>query len=137
MGLIRKLVVAFFFLAGCQGGKQSFEEPRRLGGIEVSAATLNRGEFVYMRYCRACHGQRGDGAGTRWDPQGGPPPRDFTRADFKYGSGGPGTLPTDADLERVITNGIAGTQMKAVAMSDDDRAAVIQFIKTLSPRWNE
>jgi hypothetical protein len=64
------------------------------------------------------------------------PPRDFRAADFAYASGGPGELPTDADLDLTIRKGRVENGMPAwQGLTDPDRHAVIQFIKTFSPRW--
>jgi mono/diheme cytochrome c family protein len=49
-----------------------------------------------------------------------------------------GTLPNDEDLVRIVTAGLHGTAMLAW---DDipapDLQAIIQYLKTLSPRWKE
>ena len=125
------LVVA---LVACES-KPRFEAPMVLGGQEVSASVLNEGARVYDMRCASCHGPDGSGDGnagralkTR--------PRDFRTADFRYSSAGEGTLPTDADLESVIRNGRVEEGMPAwAALSPEDVHAVIQFIKTFSPRW--
>lgn len=125
------LVVA---LVACES-RPRFEAPMVLGGQEVSASVLNQGARVYDMRCASCHGPDGAGDGnagralkTR--------PRDFRTADFRYSSAGEGTLPTDADLESVIRNGRVEEGMPAwAALSPEDVHAVIQFIKTLSPRW--
>ena len=97
---------------------------------------VQQGHFVYGRMCQACHGRWGDGRGelaTHMVPR----PRNLTGGIFKYHSTPPGKLPTDADLERVIRGGLAGTPMPAFAsMTDRDLRAVIAFLKTLSPRWH-
>ena len=57
------------------------------------------GKQIFNIYCATCHGENGDGQG----PVGKtlqPPPRDFTKADFKYGG-------SDQDLFDVISNGAA------------------------------
>jgi mono/diheme cytochrome c family protein len=125
------LVVA---LVACES-KPRFEAPMVLGGHEVSASVLNEGARIYEMRCASCHGRDGSGDGnagralkTR--------PRDFRTADFRYASAGEGTLPTDADLESVIVNGRIDEGMPAwAALSAEDVHAVIQFIKTFSPRW--
>lgn len=108
-----------------------------LGGERVEADTLNKGEFAYMHYCRMCHGVHGNGMSDQNGLLTEGKARDFTSGVFLYSSNGPGTLPTDADLARVITNGIPNSAMKPLRISDDERNAVIQYIKTFSPRWRE
>jgi cytochrome c oxidase cbb3-type subunit 2 len=94
-----------------------------------------RGRQVYERYCVQCHGGRGDGAGevARWSQ---PKPRDFRQAVFKFSSTPYGSLPTTADLDRVIQNGLYGTRMPPfAALSTRERRDVIAYLQTLSPRW--
>jgi cytochrome c oxidase cbb3-type subunit 2 len=65
-------------------------------------------------------------------------PRNFKEAVFKYRSTPSGMLPTDADLERTIRKGVAGTAMPAFTrLPDKDIRAVIEFIKSFSPAWNK
>jgi mono/diheme cytochrome c family protein len=65
-------------------------------------------------------------------------PRDFTTGTFKFRSTPSGSLPTDDDLLKVIIRGIPRSGMPSFAeLSQEKRNAVIQFIKTFSPRWKE
>jgi len=96
-----------------------------------------RGRQVYERYCDQCHGTRGDGAGevARWSQ---PKPRDFRQGIYKFSSTPFGFLPTTADLDRVIQNGLYGTRMPPfAALSTRERRDVIAYLQTLSPRWRE
>lgn len=112
-----------------------FTAPMTLSGVEVAPDVLNRGERVFMMYCASCHGEDGSGQGPAARSLV-KPPRDFRAADFAYVSGGPGELPTDADLDVTIRNGRVENGMPAWnGLTDPDRHAVIQFIKTFSPRW--
>ncbi len=94
-----------------------------------------RGKFVYERYCISCHGADGDGQGefAEWIS---PKPRDFRQGTFKWRSTPSGSLPTDADLERTMMNGLYGTHMPAWYMFDHmEHMEVIAYIKTFSDRW--
>src|SRR5258707_8171900 len=94
-----------------------------------------RGREVYERYCVQCHGARGHGGGevAQWAH---PRPRDFRQGVFKFRSTPYGSLPTAADLDRVIQNGLYGTLMPPFnALNPRARRDVIAFIQTLSPRW--
>jgi mono/diheme cytochrome c family protein len=106
-----------------------------LGGEQVSPEVLNRGARVYAMRCASCHGADGSGNG----PSGRALkelPRDFREADFKYKSTGQGELPTDADIEQVIVKGKVESGMPAwPGISAEDLHAVVQYIKTFSPRW--
>ena len=127
------LVVA---LVACES-KPRFEAPMVLGGAEVSAEVLNAGARIYDMRCASCHGRDGSGDGSAGRALS-TRPRDFRTADFRYASAGEGTLPTDADLESVIRNGRIDEGMPAwAALSADDVHAVIQFIKTFSPKWQD
>ena len=94
-----------------------------------------RGRQVYERYCVQCHGARADGAGevARWSQ---PKPRDFRQGVYKFSSTPYGFLPTTADLDRVIRDGLYGTRMPPfVALSGRERHDVIAYLQSLSPRW--
>ena len=100
-----------------------------------AAGDAGRGHQVYERYCIQCHGERTDGAGevARWSQ---PKPRDFRQGVYKFSSTRYGSLPTTADLDRVIRDGLYGTRMPPfAALSTRERRDVIAFLQTLSPRW--
>ena len=107
------------------------------GAAPLPAQTKDaaRGRQVYERYCIQCHGTRADGAGevARWSQ---PKPRDFRQGVYKFSSTRYGSLPTTADLDRVIQDGLYGTRMPPfAALSTRERRDVIAFLLTLSPRW--
>jgi mono/diheme cytochrome c family protein len=139
MNGLRRAVVSCVLAAsvGCGESKPQFTEPMKLGGVEVGADVLNRGAHVYAMRCASCHGNDGSGNG----PSGRAlrePPRDFREGDFKHKTTPEGALPTDEDLEGVITRGLVEQGMPAwPGMSAEDRHAVVQYIKTFSPRWTE
>src|SRR5262249_33495408 len=95
--------------------------------------TLFHGREVYVHFCRACHGDDGDGRGASSVGLR-PPPRDFRQGMFKFGSilGG---LPRDEDFKRILRFGLKGTAMLAWDLADEDLDAVIQYIKTFSQKW--
>ena len=99
-------------------------------------ALIQHGKEVYSQNCASCHGERGDGHGI-CSAFLLPAPRDFTTAHFKFRSTGLGQLPTDADLFRIISLGVNGTPMPPWKwlLSDDDRWAAVEYIKTFSPRF--
>ncbi len=108
----------------------------KLGGVEVSAETLNEGYTAYMHSCYACHGEKGDGRGPSSYGMR-PPPRDFSSPEviFKFAGVPAGELPTDAALMEIIRRGLAGTPMLPWDISERERHAIVQYVKTLSPRW--
>jgi cytochrome c len=103
--------------------------------VSVEIHETLQGHFVYMKNCVFCHGKRGDGKGEMGlELQ--PPPRDFGAGVFKYHSTPAGSLPTNDDLARTVRDGIPDTAMPAFkALPQRDLQAVIEYVKTFSPRW--
>ena len=92
-----------------------------------------RGKAVYETKCRLCHGEKGDGAGpgaAQFEPR----PRDFTKGKFKIRTSVSGQAPTDADLFRVITDGMPGTSMPGwKVLPEKDRWSLVAYLKTFAP----
>ncbi len=94
------------------------------------------GQTIYETRCAVCHGIEGDGIGPGaefLDPR----PRDFRRGWYKIRTTTSGQLATDADLFKVIANGMPGTTMPAWGdvLSEDEIRAVASYIKTFSRRY--
>jgi mono/diheme cytochrome c family protein len=93
------------------------------------------GRQLYYRYCWGCHGARGNGDGEN-GPYLNILPRNFVAATFKCRSTPTGTLPLDQDLFNTLGRGINFTNMPNwSALTDQQRADLVAFIKTFSPRW--
>ena len=93
------------------------------------------GEKLYFRYCWGCHGARGDGNGEN-APYVTPLPRNFVGAVFKCRSTTTGFLPTEEDISNSIKRGFITSNMPSwVSLTDQNRADLVAFIKTFSPRW--
>jgi mono/diheme cytochrome c family protein len=92
-----------------------------------------RGKAVYDRWCAECHGDTGAGDGSAQAYML-PRPRDFTKALYQIRTTASGELPTDADLRRVINEGMAGTAMPGWRdrLTDTQRDDVIAYIKSFS-----
>jgi mono/diheme cytochrome c family protein len=99
----------------------------RAEGTET--ADLEKGKLIFTMYCMTCHGEQGDGKG----PVGltlDPPPRDFTKAEFKYCGGC-----SDKEVFEIITNGAAsqgGSPNMApwgAVLPEADRWAVLKYIR--------
>ena len=94
-----------------------------------------QGHFVYMKNCVFCHGRRGDGKGEMGLTVQ-PPPRDFGAGVFKYRSTPSGSLPTNDDLMHTVREGLPDTAMPSfAALPQRDVQAVIEYVKTFSPKW--
>jgi mono/diheme cytochrome c family protein len=133
---LQKLLVTFslgiaaFCLAGTSA---AFGQESHVGNLTGHA---DSGKQLYRRYCVGCHGPAGDGNGenAQWiDPK----PRDFTAATFKCRSTPTGTLPTDEDLDHAIERGFVTTNMPSWRpLTPQQRADLVAFVKTFSPRWS-
>ncbi|MDA1100302.1 MAG: ethylbenzene dehydrogenase-related protein [Proteobacteria bacterium] len=109
---------------------------------EVTEALLEKGRGIYFGRCGFCHGLLGDGEGPAakyLDPR----PRDFTLGTFKFRTTQSGELPTNEDLFRTVSRGLRGTAMQSfdsdlikTGLSEDDRWAVIAFIKTFAQEFD-
>src|SRR5690606_12562147 len=111
--------------------------PQADGSVRaVPAEVVQRGLVVYRQHCSACHGDEGRGP-----PPGGqylkPAPRAFTQGLFKFGDVAAGQLPRDEALKRTIRRGLHGTPMTGWVLPEDDLEALVQALKTFSPRWRE
>ena len=103
------------------------------------AADLAKGKETFKMICATCHGEGGKGDGP--GGQGlNPPPRDFTKAQFKYDANKNGKVGEDADLKLVISKGAAefgGSPLMtpwAGALSDADIDNVIAVIRSLKAK---
>lgn len=122
--------------------RETFGPTSLIAGDTLQVSPANRDELlklggqVYRRRCAACHGDRGDGNG-RAAAMLTVKPRDFTTGIFKFHSTpGADALPTDQDLYLTISHGLWGTAMPPwYDIPDEQRMAVVQFIKTFSVRW--
>jgi cytochrome c2 len=93
------------------------------------------GKHLYYRFCWGCHGFRGDGNGEN-GPYLNILPRNFVAATFKCRSTPTGTLPTDEDLYNSLGRGLNNSNLPSwISLSDQQRADMVAFIKTFSPRW--
>jgi len=83
-----------------------------------------------------CHGELGDGAGPAADFLR-PRPRDFRQGLFKIRTTQSGQLPSDQDLDTVLTNGMPGTGMPGweKTLSESERRQLVLFLKTFSRRF--
>src|SRR5688500_183113 len=91
------------------------------------------GKAVYDKWCAGCHGTTGAGDGPAAEYML-PRPRDFTKGIYQIRTTASGELPTDADLLRVIDEGMPGTAMPewSTRLSDAERTDVVAYIKSFS-----
>lgn len=163
-GLVALLAVAALALlsAGCEkqppqgvsAEKPSVQKPARAPVSEPARVTFSdfpipqrpavtpeliaQGKKVYEANCAACHGEKGDANG-KCSSFLLPRPRNFQTAKFRMRSTASGNLPTDEDLFRAVSLGLNGTPMPPWKhnLSEGDRWAVVEYVKTFSPRFSE
>jgi mono/diheme cytochrome c family protein len=98
-----------------------------------SYAVASKG--LYRKHCAHCHGTSGDGAG----PTAAflvPYPRDYRQGIFKFKSTERAARPTNADLKRILVEGINDTAMPSFAtlLAPDEMDAIIEYVKYLAIR---
>ncbi len=104
---------------------------------EAAAAQIgdaDRGEEIYARRCVGCHGEEGDGEGPAAERLN-PPPRDFSLGLYKIKTTAfDDDISNDADLMRMIRDGMPGTAMPGWSdvLSERDMLDLIAYIKTFA-----
>jgi DMSO reductase family type II enzyme heme b subunit len=94
------------------------------------------GKQVYGTRCAGCHGVTGKGDGPAAELLV-PRPRDFTAGKYKIRTV-TGTLASDADLLRMVTDGMPGTSMPPwKALPERERTAVVAYIKTFAEAYKD
>lgn len=130
------------YAPGSGGGATSWTRPPSgEGRVPVppdlpEADRMRRSEKVYFAECADCHGARGDGAGylgEGFDVK----PRDFRQGKYEFRSTLGGELPTTADMERTVRDGVPGTTMPAWGqfLGDQEIGDVARYLVVFSPRF--
>ena len=91
------------------------------------------GKASYDRWCAGCHGVDGAGGGDAAAYML-PRPRDFTKALYQVRTTASGQLPTDADIHRIIDDGMPGTAMPGwrELLTQTERDNLVAYLKTFS-----
>lgn len=99
----------------------------------LAQGSAHPGQPVYDRWCAGCHGVDGDGQGSSAAFMV-PRPRDFTDALYQIRTTPSGALPTDADIMKVIDEGMPGTAMPGWdgVLSRSERESLVDYLKTFS-----
>ncbi len=105
-------------------------------GEAVSASPLLQddvaaGKKIYETRCQYCHGEKGKGDGPGAAMMV-PRPRDFTSGAFKIRTTESGEAPTDADLVKLVNDGMPGTTMPSWrgVLKDNEIRQVVAYVKT-------
>ncbi|HSJ15145.1 MAG TPA: c-type cytochrome [Longimicrobiales bacterium] len=104
-----------------------------LAGPATAQQAEHAGKPVYDKWCAGCHGVDGRGRGDA-APYMLPRPRDFTKALYQIRTTASGSLPTDADILRVINEGMPGSSMPGWEdqLSRGERENLVSYLKTFS-----
>jgi len=89
--------------------------PAQKNPVHGKPEAIRDGKAIYDQICAGCHGSKGDGGR-------GPA---VNKGVFKHGS-------EDAQVFGVIKNGVAGTAMPAMGLSDDEVWQVVSFLRSLA-----
>ncbi len=106
--------------------------------LEDNQAARENGRLIYERSCIFCHGVEGKGDGPAgWfiGRYSSPHPRDFTAEGFKLRSTASGSLPTDQDLFRTVTQGIPGYMPPFSGLDEEERWQVVVYLKSFNPAF--
>ena len=105
-------------LVGCAFAQEDRTPLRNPMAGDVRA--IEAGRVMFRMYCASCHGLHATGG------RSGP---DLTRGTFAEGD-------TDADLYRVVSNGVPGAEMPAFGnrLDKDDLWQVISYVRSLTAR---
>jgi len=129
-------LVSILVLPACRREDNTFTAPRKFAGKTVSAEVLNSGRVHYLQYCRACHGEKGNGEGPAAIGLR-PPPRNFTQGEFKFGWVLDQKVPRDEDLVRIVKSNLHGSAMIGWEVPDEQLNSIVQYIKTFSDAWKD
>jgi len=111
-------IFAVFVLSGWFGLVQE-DKPAVKNPVAGDAKAVESGRLQFWMACAGCHGLRASGG------RSGP---DLTRGTFAAGN-------TEADLYRVISDGVPGTEMPAFTgrLQDDERWRLVSYLHSLAP----
>lgn len=126
---LRMLFVApiVLMVAGWGGGVALYNQMHATAPTPV-VETAPDGPKLFTKNCAYCHGDQGDGRGVAGLN---PPARYFGKEAFRFAST-TNAIPTDADLLRIVHNGIPGSAMPSFDhLTDSERAALAGHIRTL------
>ncbi|MGH7718183.1 MAG: c-type cytochrome, partial [Gemmatimonadaceae bacterium] len=99
----------------------------------LDAQAPHAGKPVYDKWCAGCHGDTGAGDGEAAAYML-PRPRDFTKGVYQIRTTASGEIPTDADIQHVVSEGMPGTAMPgwSTTLSERQRTDVVGYLKTFS-----
>ena len=98
---------------------------------DPSVLDTDLGRQAFLRYCRECHGEDGDGLG-KFSYTTGERPRSFQSGRFKLATT-ENAIPSDRDLEETIRRGMPGTGMSAWGqVPEAEIEAMARYVRSFS-----
>ncbi len=88
--------------------------PAQKNPLAGKPEAIQAGKAIYDQMCAGCHGAKGDGGR-------GPA---VNKGVFKHGS-------EDVQIFGVVKNGVAGTAMPAMGLSDDEVWQIVSFLRSI------
>ena len=117
------LVIFGFFYLNAQNHWQAPDEARQLQNpLNETAEVINKGQKVFQLLCASCHGDKGTGNPVMLKTLN-PPPADLTSTAIQQ--------QTDGEIFWKITEGRGIMASYKNMLSDEDRWAVVQYIRQL------
>ena len=104
------------------------EDGRKLENpIPRSSESVTKGKGLFRKYCRECHGPKGDGNSDMVDFLS-TPPADLTDDEWQHGS-------TDGEIFVVIRDGVSeDMEPWDERLSEEEIWHLVNFLKTLSAK---
>ncbi len=100
----------------------------------VSSDASDKKQGLFREHCVHCHGITGDGKGSLARFLN-PYPRDYRQGVFKFKTTDAQNLPSDADMMRILVDGINNTSMPSFRLlAESDRLALVEYVKYLTLR---
>ncbi len=123
-----RFVILFAFLGFLANAKDRSQ-------ILKERDSVLEGRELFIQNCSGCHGMNADGKGEA-APMLKPMPRNLVGGSFKFRTTPSGSLPTEADLIRVLDRGVLGSAMPSFkSLPLDRKKALVAYIKSLRPDW--
>lgn len=116
-------------IAAAYAGQAQPANPKTLKNpVPVTAASIAKGEQVYLQRCRQCHGNsgKGDGGQAPADSR----PADLTDDQWDHGS-------TDGEIFTTIHDGVGpkyDMDSWEGKITDDDIWSVVNYIRSIGPK---
>lgn len=113
---------------------------------ESAYGSENPGKELFDANCAVCHGAEGDSNGqvcfSRTVDKSGRViktlARDFTLGVFRFRTTPTGCLPTEGDLKRIVTRGVAKSFMPSFEdLTSKQKDTLVDYLMSFSERWEE